>query len=76
MRTTLDIDEDVLQAAKELAHLQHVSAGKVMSNLARKALTDKPVFETRNGIPQIPVRPDGRIVTSEFVRELMDELGI
>jgi hypothetical protein len=34
MRSTLDIEDDVLAAAKELAHRQGVSAGKVVSRLA------------------------------------------
>lgn len=39
MRTTLDIDEDVLAAAKELARSQNLSAGQVVSKLLRKVLT-------------------------------------
>lgn len=39
MRTTLDIDEDVLAAAKELARAQGKTAGQVISELARRALT-------------------------------------
>jgi hypothetical protein len=39
MRTTLDIEDDVLAAAKELAQRQGVSAGKVVSSLLRSALT-------------------------------------
>jgi len=74
MRTTLDIDEDVLMVAKEMARHRHSSAGKVVSELARQALTQKPVFATRNGIPQLPVRPDGQPVTLELVNELLDEL--
>ncbi|HLE82721.1 MAG TPA: antitoxin, partial [Thermoanaerobaculia bacterium] len=35
MRTTLDIDEDVLEAAKELAAVHRKTAGKVLSELAR-----------------------------------------
>ncbi len=38
MRTTLDLDPDVLQAVKELAEARGVTAGKLMSELARKAL--------------------------------------
>ena len=38
MRTTLDIDDDVLQAAKELGGLQKKTAGQILSELARKAL--------------------------------------
>jgi hypothetical protein len=33
MRTTLDIDDDVLAAAKELASGQRTTAGKVISDL-------------------------------------------
>ena len=39
MRTTLDIDDDVLAAAKELARSERSSAGGVLSRLARQALT-------------------------------------
>ncbi len=39
MRTTLDIDNDVLEATKELARKQNASAGQVVSQLLRKALT-------------------------------------
>ncbi len=38
MRTTLDLDADVLQAAKELAAARGSTAGKVLSELARKGL--------------------------------------
>jgi polar amino acid transport system substrate-binding protein len=38
MRTTLEIDDDVLLAAKELAAAQRSTAGKVLSELARKGL--------------------------------------
>ena len=36
MRTTLDIDDDVLQAAKEIAGEPRLTAGQVLSELARK----------------------------------------
>lgn len=74
MRTTLDLDEDVLQAAKELAVTHGVTAGKMLSNLARKALTPTgPVPKVRNGVPLLPHRPGGRIVTMKLVNELRDE---
>ena len=75
MRTTLDIDEDVLQAAKELAEFRGQSAGKVLSDLARKALTPTgPVLKVRNGVPLLPPRPAGApILTMKLVNELRDE---
>jgi hypothetical protein len=39
MRTTLDIDDDVLSAAKELDASQKTTAGRVISDLVRQALT-------------------------------------
>ena len=39
MRTTLDIGDDVLAAAKELARRQGTSAGQVVSRLLRLALS-------------------------------------
>jgi hypothetical protein len=75
MRTTLDLDEDVLQVAKELAAARGVTAGKVISDLARKALTPTtPAPKVRNGVPLLPRRPPGSpILTMKFVNELRDE---
>ena len=74
MRTTLDLDEDVLQAAKELADMYRVTAGKMLSNLARKALTPTgPAPKVRNGVPLLPRRPGRRIMTMKLVNELRDE---
>lgn len=38
MRTTLDIDLDILEAAKEISARTRRTAGQVLSELARKAL--------------------------------------
>ena len=74
MRTTLDLDEDVLQAAKELAEFRGVTAGRVVSDLVRKALTPTgPVPKVRNGVPLLPHRPGQRIMTMKLVNELRDD---
>ncbi|MEO5740922.1 MAG: CopG family transcriptional regulator [Vicinamibacterales bacterium] len=74
MRTTLDLDEDVLQAAKELASVRGVTAGRVVSDLMRKALTPTgPVPKMRNGVPLLPRRPGQRIMTMKLVNELKDD---
>lgn len=57
MRTTLDIDDDILQAAKELAAIRRRTAGQVLSDLARKALEPAPGPRLRNGVPILPRRP-------------------
>jgi len=71
MRTTLEIDDDVLTAAEHLASRQGSSAGKVLSDLARTALG--PQIEIRNGVPLLPPRPEARQVTPEDVYRLLDE---
>lgn len=74
MRTTLTIDDDVLQAAKELAEHRNTTIGQVISELARKALT--PAAQPRryrNGVPLLPVQPGARIATLELVNQLRDE---
>jgi hypothetical protein len=73
MRTTLDIDEDILLAAKEIARDRRTTAGKVISDMARKGITRRVNFKKRNGIPQLPVRPGGGVVTLELVNRLRDE---
>ena len=76
MRTTLDLDPDVLQAAKELAELRGSTAGKVLSELARLGLQRRTEAEprTRNGVPLLPRRsPGSPPLTMEFVNRLRDE---
>ena len=74
MRTTLEIDDDVLIAAKELAAHRHSTAGKVLSDLARQALHPPDLGpEMKNGVPLLPDRPGARQVSSEDVERLLDE---
>ncbi len=80
MRTTLDIDADVLQAAKELAAADKTTAGRVLSDLARKALTtpDHPSgphgMVLEDGWYVLPRR--GMIVTKELVDQLIEEADL
>ncbi len=73
MRTTVDLEDDVLRAAKELARQQGVTVGKIVSDLVRQALTRRPVAATRQGIPLFPVQPNAGVITPELVNELLDE---
>ena len=74
MCTTLDIDQDVLLAAKEIAQRQSISMGKVLSELARQTLMRQAtVSPTRNGVPLFPRQPDAGVATLELVNQLRDE---
>jgi len=75
MRTTLDIDEDVLEGAKELAAKRGTTLGRVLSELARSGLTPQGrASRMRNGIPILPTQRSARIVTPGIVNRLRDEV--
>jgi len=77
MRTTLDIANDVLQAAKERARREKKTVGQVISELARSALTAPPQVLTARepkavyGFRPFPKR--GGIVTNEMIDKLRED---
>jgi hypothetical protein len=74
MRTTLDLDDDVLQAAKELAAVRGATAGQIVSELLRKALAPARPARMRNGVPLLPPLPSAAgPVTQAIVNRLRDE---
>lgn len=73
VRTTVDIEDDVLLATRELARQQGLSMGKVLSDLARQALTRSAPMDTRDGVPLFPIVREGGVVTLELVNRLRDE---
>ncbi|WP_156440202.1 CopG family transcriptional regulator [Burkholderia sp. MSMB1459WGS] len=73
MRTTIDIDDDVLAFARERAR-PGMSVGKVISKLARAALQRTTTEHTsRNGVPLIPVSSTTRPVTLDTVNRIRDD---
>jgi hypothetical protein len=73
MRTTVDLDEDILRVAKDLARENEQSLGRVLSDLARRGLQPpKGAIGMRNGIPVFPRLPGAKPVTSEMVKELLE----
>ena len=74
MRTTLDIDDDVLALARARAERERVSIGRVLSALARAALQPTGTSRAiRNGLPVLSNARTARPVTSELVNQLRDE---
>lgn len=77
MRTTLDIADDVLQAAKERARREGRTMGAVLSDLARAALTAPPKpragreRKAVHGFQPFPRR--GVIVTNELIDRLRED---
>ena len=74
MRTTLDLDDDVLAAAKALGAAQRKTAGQVVSELVRRGLAaGRERARVRNGVPLLASMP-GRIVTPGMVEDALDEV--
>ena len=73
MRTTLDIDDDVLQAVKEIGEMRKKTAGQILSELARNGLHPPRTYNLRNGVPVIHRQPGSPIITTADVRRWMDE---
>jgi hypothetical protein len=77
MRTTLDIANDVLRAAKERARREKKTTGEVISELARLALTAPPSApaapapKALHGFRPFPKR--GGIVTNELIDTLRED---
>ncbi len=74
MRTTLAIDDDVLEAAKGIAAAEGKTVGEVVSALARRSLRPAASPRSRNGVPLLPVKRGAKTVTPEQVNKLRDEL--
>lgn len=79
MRTTLDLDDDVLASAKEIARRENKTAGQVLSELARRALTQgRDASGTSKREPAAvhgfkPFASRGGVVTNALVEKLRDE---
>jgi hypothetical protein len=73
MRTTLDLDEDVLNAAREIARAHGTTVGRVISELVKKALHADAIARIRNGVPLLPRRSGSASrPTMDFVNSLRE----
>lgn len=73
-RTTIAIERDVLQAARERAEATGQTLGQTVSSMLRESLTAPgPVPAFRNGIKLLPRRSFERKVTVEDIDALLDE---
>jgi len=82
MRTTLQIDDDILEIARDAAYVRGESLGKVISEMARAGM-DREVGlrEGRNGVLVFDTPPDAPPITPEVVKRALElddfqDLGI
>ena len=72
MRTTLDLDDDILHIAKQLAQQRRKTAGQMISELVRQALEPKAAPRIRNGVPLFTPKSGARKPHLALVNRLRD----
>ena len=77
MRTTIDLDEELLRTAKAISDARGKTLSRVICELAWRGLRpDEDKGRTRNGFPVLPARADARPVTPEHIAELLDQADL
>jgi hypothetical protein len=72
MRISLDIDDDILQAARILAAVEGKNIGKVLSNLARRGLDPRNWLQIESRFPVFDVDQDSPQITLQTVKDALD----
>lgn len=72
MRTTINIDDDVLEAARALARDRRVSLGEVLSELIRKGMSTRSEERDESGFPVFQVGDNAPPITPERVKQFED----
>lgn len=72
MRTTLDIDDDMLAVARVRAREKGISVGAAVSEVMRRGLR-VPIRKSKRGFPVFDLPPGGPVITSEMVMRYRDD---
>jgi hypothetical protein len=73
MRTTLELDDDLLAAARQLAQERGLTLGRIISELAWQSLAAVAPPKYRNGVEIFVTKPGDPIIDMEIVNRLRDE---
>ncbi len=74
MRTTVNLPEDIYQAARSLAALKEISLGEAIAELARRGLNPPTGVHLDKPFPCFALPPDAAPVTLEQTLRAEDEL--
>ena len=75
MRTTLTLDDDIFQIAKDYAESRSIGLGKAVSELVRRGSSLPMPTRIVNGLHVFDPPPGSPIVTNKKVRDLQDSVG-
>lgn len=76
MRTTVNLDDDVLLAVKERARREKRTAGQVLSDLARQAMIGAPIEASDGGVGHYGFQPlprRGAAVSNALIDRLRED---
>ena len=69
----MEIDDDLVQVARQLAQQRGTTMGQIISQLARLAMEPKSAPRTRNGVLLFELKPGARKPSMALVNRLRDE---
>lgn len=72
MRTTLDLDDDLILVGKRLADQRKTTLGRVVSDLLRVALTPRNEPRVKNGVPLFKAKAGSVKPSLDLVNRLRD----
>jgi hypothetical protein len=73
MRTTINLEDDIMPAVKQYAKSRSVGLGKAVSELLRRGISAVRPMRMVNGIYVVDLPEDSPRITSEHVRALEAE---
>ena len=73
MRTTISLEDDAIEAIQSYARKNRLSLGKAASELVRRGTRYQLGIKMLNGLPVLDVPDDFPTITTEQVRELLNE---
>jgi hypothetical protein len=74
MRTTVNLPDDVYEAARSVAMVKHISLGDALAELARQGLRPPATFEDEGGLRTLVLPPDIPMMTLEQTLAYEDDL--
>jgi len=73
MRTTLNLDDDILAVLKEYAEHRSIALGKAASDLVRRGLTSPVQTRMAHGFCTVVLPAGSAKTTSEQVKKLLED---
>ena len=73
MRTTLNLDDDVLRQVKQYADGRSVALGRAVSDLVRRGLNTPVQTQVVNGIHVVVLPTNSEPVDTDHVKRLLED---